>query len=378
MARAVQVTSTFQIIEGVEDPLSVSISGPVGSLFIQTDTRQVYRKHGAGGNDWTPIDNMVVFAPGKASPLANEFTTWAAAHAAASAIPGVTRLVVDDAATSPAVIPAGAYDMEGIILSGGMEGLLVPITQLQVADGASFTNLRRIDGPIQIDSRATTTPVTAPASFSTIVLRGWINITVTTGGAPFFGVGTGSTYEIYMQDAAALVNSAGLEVLGMSGTGTCNLFIRGERSILNTDTITGLSGTVNATVESGNTANVGRTQTNFSGTLNATEYLSQPLWGRQGDSGSPVTANETGQVWTRIYYDPTAGTFQLDAPALKQIGDRWGVKNVSADVTGITISGNGSNIEDPTASYALAGSFSLVGDGIGAEWEWDGNAWIVP
>ena len=62
---------------------------------------------------------------------------------------------------------------------------------------------------------------------------------------------------------------------------------------------------------------------------------------------------------------------------IMNIGDRWGVKNRTADVTAVTIAGNGSNIEDPTVSFALAASFSLVGDGAAVEWEFDGTQWLV-
>jgi hypothetical protein len=94
-------------------------------------------------------------------------------------------------------------------------------------------------------------------------------------------------------------------------------------------------------------------------------------------NASAIIASDTADSGERMIYDPTAGTFTLTAPSGPSIGDRWGVKNRSSDVTAITIAGNGNNIEDPTVSFALAATFSLVGDGAAVEWEYDGTQWLV-
>jgi hypothetical protein len=78
-----------------------------------------------------------------------------------------------------------------------------------------------------------------------------------------------------------------------------------------------------------------------------------------------------------MIYDPTGGTFQLNASASPTMGDRWAVKNRSSSATAITIDGNGVDIEDPTSSFTLAANFSLSGDGISVEWEYDGTQWVV-
>lgn len=99
---------------------------------------------------------------------------------------------------------------------------------------------------------------------------------------------------------------------------------------------------------------------------------------QQGTSSAPTTAGPvTAQPGARVVYDPTGGTFQINAPAAPVAGMTFRVKNASADGTAVTISGNGSNIEDPIASYTLAASFTLAGDGIAVTWEYDGVAWLV-
>jgi len=94
-------------------------------------------------------------------------------------------------------------------------------------------------------------------------------------------------------------------------------------------------------------------------------------------NGSAVTVTTDADTSERVLYDPSGGTFTIRAPATPTISDHWAVKNFSASLTAITISGNGSNIEDPTISFALAASFSLSGDGIAVEWEYDGTQWVV-
>ena len=92
----------------------------------------------------------------------------------------------------------------------------------------------------------------------------------------------------------------------------------------------------------------------------------------------------TAALGERILYDPANSTggyggpaMTLQAPAAPSLGARWGVKNRSASVLPVIIDGNGSNIEDPLASFALAASFNLAGDGVSAEWEYDGTQWLV-
>lgn len=84
----------------------------------------------------------------------------------------------------------------------------------------------------------------------------------------------------------------------------------------------------------------------------------------------------TAQRGDLVLYDPSGGTFQIDAPASPVKGDRFAVKNVTTDVTGVTISGNGNNIENPLASTLVA-SYSL-GVALGAiDYLFDGTNWVA-
>jgi hypothetical protein len=86
----------------------------------------------------------------------------------------------------------------------------------------------------------------------------------------------------------------------------------------------------------------------------------------------PVTATHGALV----LYDPTGGTFTVNAPATPTKGERWAAKNVSTDITGITIDGNGNNIENPATSTLVASFSTAVALGI-ISYIFDGTNWVV-
>jgi hypothetical protein len=88
-----------------------------------------------------------------------------------------------------------------------------------------------------------------------------------------------------------------------------------------------------------------------------------------------VTANTTVATGFRQFYDPTAGTFTLSAPAAPIVGQVFGVKNVSASVTNVTISGNGNTIVNPVAK-TVGASFTFGGAYAGCDFQFDGTKWV--
>lgn len=47
---------TADIINGTEDPTVTSVPADIGSLFLNTNTGQVFKKVGSGGTDWVELD----------------------------------------------------------------------------------------------------------------------------------------------------------------------------------------------------------------------------------------------------------------------------------------------------------------------------------
>ena len=88
------------------------------------------------------------------------------------------------------------------------------------------------------------------------------------------------------------------------------------------------------------------------------------------------TANYPAIVLDLVIYDPSGGTFQIDAPPTPVTGNRWSLKNVTTDVTGITIDGNAELIEDPLNATFVA-SYLLIGALVSIDYIFDGTNWVV-
>lgn len=92
------------------------------------------------------------------------------------------------------------------------------------------------------------------------------------------------------------------------------------------------------------------------------------------------TAIQTGvaaaAVGDLLLYDPTLGPYQIDAPGVPAVGDRFALKNVTIDATSVTIDGNGTNIEDPNTSTFVA-SFGLAAALVSLDYIYDGTNWII-
>ncbi len=87
-------------------------------------------------------------------------------------------------------------------------------------------------------------------------------------------------------------------------------------------------------------------------------------------------ANYTTLFGERVLYDPSGGTFQIDAPVTPTTGQRWAIKNVTVDVTLVTISGNGESLEDPGTSTLLA-SFTIAAAFVSLDYIYDGTNWVI-
>jgi hypothetical protein len=89
-------------------------------------------------------------------------------------------------------------------------------------------------------------------------------------------------------------------------------------------------------------------------------------------TAGPVTATQ-GEL---VLYDPSGGTFTINAPTTPVFGYRWAIKNTTVSAVSVTISGNGNNIEDPNTSTFLA-SFGLAVPVISLDFLFDGTNWVI-
>ena len=89
-------------------------------------------------------------------------------------------------------------------------------------------------------------------------------------------------------------------------------------------------------------------------------------------TAGPYTALK-GQL---VLYDPSGGSFTINAPASPVLGDRFAIKNTTTDATAVTVDGNGNSIENPSTETFVA-SYSL-GDGlVSLDFIYDGTNWVL-
>lgn len=89
------------------------------------------------------------------------------------------------------------------------------------------------------------------------------------------------------------------------------------------------------------------------------------------------TTNYLASSNERVLVDASGGTFTVTMPVAPATGDRVAIKVATADITLLTIAGNGNNVENPIGSYAPAASVSAGGDGAAVTWSFDGTTWEI-
>lgn len=108
----------------------------------------------------------------------------------------------------------------------------------------------------------------------------------------------------------------------------------------------------------------------------ANDFLAEIRKNLMPIAGSVQTSTVTATHGRLVLYDPSGGTFTINAPASPSAGDRWAMKNVTVDTTAVTVSGNGNNIEDPNTSTFLA-SYSLAVALASIDYIFDGTNWLI-
>jgi len=116
----------------------------------------------------------LVYRPGVASAGPVVFDDWAALWAACLLLEGPVDIQIDNTIVSPAVMPAGTYDMAQVTLRGMLDAA-VP-TALLLEDGVVIQNIRTIMDVLEVTAEATTTPAFTLESGSILVLGRGVTI----------------------------------------------------------------------------------------------------------------------------------------------------------------------------------------------------------
>jgi len=201
----------------------------------------------------------------------NFYTSWTDLIADIAGVEGQKTIQFDNS-NGLLEIPAGAYDLDDIILSGGEQVLLagdaargfpllpggagaVGITRVVLEDGVTFTNLTHITNGIALVSFSADTPVVTLISadsqgISNVVIENGSSVGVApqspdTGSAGFFSVGGTSpvTLNIYLHNGGLLDeqsnggSSPALVVDAFTATAIVNIFASGQ-SVIDPDVLT--------------------------------------------------------------------------------------------------------------------------------------------
>jgi hypothetical protein len=117
-------------------------------------------------------------------------------------VAGRALIRVDDSITSPAPVPSGTYNLEGITLAGDPDAPTP--TLLQLAEGATFTEFRHAVDNLQIDFAGSSPPCTDLADGESVVIERTASLSCSGTGA-FFNLGGIASSEralFYIRDGA--------------------------------------------------------------------------------------------------------------------------------------------------------------------------------
>jgi hypothetical protein len=205
--------------------------------------------------------NSFVYQPGGTAG-ANVYTDWATLYAALDATEGIREILFDDSFTSPAVIPAGAYDMTGVVWRGFPAIASGTFASVSMADGSTFTGLRWIQGPMILTGNNAATAHVSDFGASDVLRVENFAYLYQVGAAPMFEVS--ANFVSIVLDDSGLFNLG--PVLTVVGSQTLTTFI-GENSNVGANTMTGPAGATWSQLYSSVYGRVSQPQGNWSGVI---------------------------------------------------------------------------------------------------------------
>lgn len=177
---------------------------------------------------------VFVYRPGGV-PSATVYPVWSDLYAALLAFDGPRVVQIDDSIVSPAVVPAGVYDLANTTLQGVFGN--VP-TQCFLLDGVQFPHLSQVTGNLTMTSLSTTLPVLTLGNNDILVLElGAVLQSDPASTVPAIAVVPG-TSPIIVQTLGGTLGSTGNHVLSI-GLGAAVILAEDTLASLPTDVITG-------------------------------------------------------------------------------------------------------------------------------------------
>lgn len=319
--------------------------------------------------------NCLVFQPGGAAVGPAVFNTWPALMAQLAILRAAAggntcyTIMIDDSVLSPAVIPAGAYDMENVTLSGGQLSSAAGAQVIcNLADGVTMPNLKSITGNIQLRSLSAVTSPVALSAGDLIEISNGANVGAS-AAAPFFndpGMAGGSLVVIKADNVATLGDGTN-PFINMDGTTVLALSL-GSQAEVAADALDLAAGVTLIPSYRDDSGFINDDQTPMLGT-NSPIVLVSRRWRVRG----PFTSIQTAAINDAMRCDPSGGGFVINLPAITTFnaGQTICVKNITGSTNPITITRAGADTIDGAATRPIVTAFEaviLMSDGVG---NWD-------
>ena len=345
-------------------------AGVVGAPYAPVLSMGAINDSAAAPPSSTVGSNGFIYQPGGGGVGPTVFEDWATLYAAlvtARAAGGVApggafKIYFDDSIVTPAVVPAGAYDMDSVTLEGLWRGphdlSTTPVgPDVDFADGVSLLNLQRMNGPCHFRSLG----VVGPVSLQTAWIIGIQGASVTSVGGPFFD---GSA--LLPGDVTALGTSEGAN-LGdglspiVSIPAGVFLALSANSSQIQENALDVAVGAILLTIPLTVSSVVADNQPAFLGTA-VTILPSTWRYRNNGRHTGPATVNAT--VGDVVRCDPTAGDVDVDLPLITAFNDGQTVavcNSTGAAAFAVNIApAAGDTISDSATPYVLGLGFSTV------------------
>jgi hypothetical protein len=201
---------------------------------------------------------VFVYRPGDPSPnrAANVFTDWNTLYAEVLKVQGYKVIEIQNDFDPTPTIPAGVYDLRGVLLTASFNQTSGSVVICELDDGVQFLNFRDVRNNLILRSHSTTVPVFTmenepiiiergggitsaagatvpfirmiPGSTGAIILLTGGNIGTLPGATPTIQVDAGAGQTILLDLAANLVNGS------IVGAGAAFVVVTSQSAFINT------------------------------------------------------------------------------------------------------------------------------------------------
>ena len=199
---------------------------------IETELTQRQVGVSGGDGDGDGDGDVFVYRPGGV-PDGNVYTSFAVLAAALAVVQGPKIVEIDDSVTTPAVIPAGAFDVKGAVFRG-RPGVALSILRGSV--GTLLRNMYRIEGNLRLENNdPAASMVTLAAGEVFDVADGAALASLV--AAPAVDTTAIGAATVRLQSGELFANALGPAVGASGGAGNSLVLLVYEGSIIGTDTI---------------------------------------------------------------------------------------------------------------------------------------------